>query len=139
MITLIASIAGFLGSMLPEGIKIIRERDQRKYNLELIKLQMEKSTVDTQNKSNQLNLQADISEQQELYRTYKSGVHWVDALNGSVRPVVAYSFFILYAFMKIFFMINSGASPWTIWGDEDQVIFTAVISFYFGQRAMRKK
>ncbi|WP_172795058.1 hypothetical protein [Rickettsia sp. Tenjiku01] len=35
-------------------------------------------------------------EQYSLYSTYKLGVSWVDALNGSVRPVLAYSFFAMY-------------------------------------------
>jgi hypothetical protein len=38
----------------------------------------------------------DVAEQTSLYSTYKTGISFIDALNGSVRPVLAYSFCILY-------------------------------------------
>jgi len=58
------------------------------------------------------------------------------ALNGTVRPVIAYSFFALYASVKaIQFSANL---PWLLWTAEDQAIFAGIISFYFGQRAMSK-
>ncbi|MFV9935967.1 MAG: hypothetical protein AB8U84_01455 [Rickettsia endosymbiont of Haemaphysalis japonica] len=41
-----------------------------------------------------------MAEQYSLYSTYKSGVSWVNALNGSVRPVLAYSFFAMYGGVK---------------------------------------
>jgi hypothetical protein len=64
------------------------------------------------------------------------GIRWVDALNGTVRPVIAYSFFILYALVKG--MQFSAGLPWLLWTEEDQAIFAGIISFYFGQRAMSK-
>jgi len=68
----------------------------------------------------------------------------VDALNGTVRPVLAYSFFLLYGAVKyaqITMLLDSinllEAFP-LIWQDEDQTIFAGIISFYFGARAMSK-
>ncbi len=52
------------------------------------------------------------------------------------RPVIAYSFFILYALVKV--MQFSADMPWLLWTAEDQAIFAGIISFYFGQRAMAK-
>ncbi len=79
---------------------------------------------------------ADIAESRALYKTYNTGIKWVDVLNGTVRPVIAYSFFILYAVIKA--MQFSADLPWLLWTVEDQAIFAGIISFYFGQRAMSK-
>jgi cellulose synthase/poly-beta-1,6-N-acetylglucosamine synthase-like glycosyltransferase len=70
----------------------------------------------------------------------------VDALNGTVRPVIAYAFFILYALVKLLSyaaVANSNVVPFvvlhdTLWTEDDAAIFAGIISFYFGQRAMAK-
>jgi hypothetical protein len=77
-----------------------------------------------------------------LYKTYSTGIHWLDALNGTVRPLLAYAFFALYALTKLlqFSLIDDTipASIYILWQDEDRAIFVGIISFYFGQRAMAK-
>ncbi|MBL0320122.1 MAG: hypothetical protein IPP74_12675 [Alphaproteobacteria bacterium] len=88
------------------------------------------------NRLEEIQVNADIAESQALYKTYNVGIRWVDALNGTVRPVIAYSFFILYAAVKV--MQFSADMPWLLWTAEDQAIFAGIISFYFGQRAMAK-
>ncbi|MBN8531560.1 MAG: hypothetical protein J0L97_06855 [Alphaproteobacteria bacterium] len=88
------------------------------------------------NRLEEIQTQADIAESRALYRTYNTGIRWVDALNGTVRPVIAYAFFLLYAVVKA--MQFSADLPWLLWTEEDQAIFAGIISFYFGQRAMSK-
>ncbi|MFO1242038.1 MAG: hypothetical protein U1E36_02395 [Rickettsiales bacterium] len=39
-------------------------------------------------------MNADIAESRALYQTYNTGIRWVDTLNGTVRPVIAYNFFL---------------------------------------------
>lgn len=85
---------------------------------------------------------ADIVEAKALYTTFKSNVAWVDALNSAVRPILAYSFFGLYSVIKYFElkMVIKLADYRiiidTLWNMEDQAIFSCIIGFYFGQRAM---
>lgn len=65
---------------------------------------------------------------------------------GSGVKVIAYSFFILYALVKLLAyqaVANSNLVPFvvlhdTLWSEDDAAIFAGIISFYFGQRAMRK-
>ena len=97
---------------------------------------MEQQKLGASQRLEEIQLNADIAESQALYRTYSTGIRWVDALNGTVRPVIAYSFFILYALVKV--MQFSADLPWLLWTAEDQAIFAGIISFYFGQRAMSK-
>ena len=68
----------------------------------------------------------------------------MDALNGSVRPVLAYSFFFIYTYIKflqynlIIISIDINDVFHILWSLEDQAIFASIISFYFGQRALSK-
>lgn len=136
MITLIGALLGFISSAFPDLLKFWRDAADRKHELAILQMQMEQQRQGHTNRLEEINVQADIAESRALYKTYHTGIKWVDALNGTVRPVIAYSFFILYAVVKI--MQFSADLPWLLWTAEDQAIFAGIISFYFGQRAMSK-
>lgn len=131
MITLFGSLIGFFGSIIPDIVKIFQDRQDKRHELEILKLQIEREKTIHGQKLEAISQQADIAEAKVLYQTYKTEIKWVDALNGTVRPVIAYSFFFLYAFLKIELSDN-------LWSEEDQAIFAGIISFYFGQRSMWK-
>ena len=136
MITLIGALLGFISSAFPDLLKIWRDAADRKHELAILQMQMEQQRQGHTHRLEEINVQADIAESRALYKTYHTGIKWVDALNGTVRPVIAYSFFILYAVVKA--MQFSADLPWLLWTAEDQAIFAGSISFYFGQRAMSK-
>ena len=136
MITLLGSLLGFFGAAFPDFLKFWKDVSDKKHEIILLKMQMEFQAQGHQQRLEEINVNADIAESQALYRTYSTGIRWVDALNGTVRPVIAYSFFILYAVVKG--MQFSADLPWLLWTEEDQAIFAGIISFYFGQRAMSK-
>jgi hypothetical protein len=146
MITLFGALLGFLGSLMPEVLKLFRDVQDRKHELAILDRQLEAQRQGYAQRLEEIQTMADISESQALYKTYNTGVNWVDALNGTVRPVLAYAFFVLYAVVKIMqiylakaYLHLSGFDilPY-IWNIEDQAIFAGIISFYFGQRAMGK-
>lgn len=144
MITLIGSLIGFLSSLVPDAMKLLRDHQDRKHELLILEMQLRQQREGHSQRLEEINAQADIAESKALYKTYHSGVNWVDALNGTVRPVVAYAFFALYACVKLMqFSAMDWANPlpWqtqALWGAEDQAIFAGIMSFYFGQRAMQK-
>ena len=143
MITLFASLFGFLSSLVPDGMKMLRDAQDRKHELKILEMQMAQQAAGHSQRLEEINTNADIAESAALYKTYKVGVKWVDALNGTVRPVLAYSFFALYAAVKWWQwqMLPDQAMPWQIevlWTEEDRAIFAGIIAFYFGQRAMGK-
>lgn len=144
MITLFASIAGFLSSIFPEIFKFLQDKNDKKQEIALMQLQIEASKIQGNQKLQEVNIKADISEIEALLKTYNTGVKWVDAFNGTVRPVITYSFFILYATVKYMqYTIIPVDAPLfqymdALWNTEDQAIFAGIISFYFGQRAMGK-
>jgi hypothetical protein len=135
MMTLLSSLLGFLSAAFPELLKIWRDHADAAHEIEILKLQMEYQKQGGQERLQEINASADIAESAALYKTYTTGIRWVDALNGTVRPVTAYAFFLLYAGVKI---VQMRALPWQIWTQEDQAVFAGIISFYFGQRSMHK-
>lgn len=144
MITLLASLAGFISSIIPEILKMFKDNIDKKHELEVLDRQIENYKLGHTKLLANLNLSKELSEHNVLYSTYKSGIDWVDALNGSVRPVLAYSFFIMYAGVKYlqYKAIKSTAILIEyldiLWNIEDQAIFAGIISFYFGQRMFKK-
>ncbi len=144
MVTLLGSLIGFISAAFPDLLKIWRDAADRKHELTILEMQMAQAAQGHQQRLEGINAQADISESRALYKTYYSGIRWVDALNGTVRPVLAYSFFLLYFVIKCmqFAMVDlANPLPWhmdMLWSVEDQAIFAGIISFYFGQRAMSK-
>jgi hypothetical protein len=143
MIALLGSLLGFASSAVPDIFKIFQERADRKHELEIIKLQMKQQEQGHIQRLEEINTTADIAETKAIYKTYNTGITWVDALNGTVRPVLAYAFFLLYAAVKISQLASHPELPLAealplVWSDEDSAIFAGIVSFYFGQRAMQK-
>jgi hypothetical protein len=126
MITLLASLLGFIGSMFPSLLKLWQDKADKKHELLILELQIEADKRKYKSKLEAIDAYHDIEASKALYKTYHSGVSWVDALNGTVRPVIAYGFFLLYAVLKFL--------QGFVWTEEDQAIFASVIAFYFGQR-----
>ena len=146
MITLLGSLLGFISSTFPSIVKLWQDAADKKQELAILQLQIQQQAAGAQQQLQEINAQADIAESAEIYKTYTTGIAWVDALNGTVRPVIAYAFFILYALVKLLSyaaVANSNAVPFvvlhdTLWTEDDGAIFAGIISFYFGHRAMSK-
>lgn len=144
MITLLASIAGFLTAIIPEIFRIYTDRQDKKHELELIDRQMKKFKPSEHQRLEEIRLHSQATELKALYSTFKSGICWVDAFNAMVRPILAYCFFGLYAFVKYLQLkLLAGLNDLALitqllWNVDDQAIFAGIISFYFGQRALNK-
>lgn len=142
MLTLLGSLLGFLSAMAPDFMKMFQGNLDHKREMEFARLQAELARDAHTYRMEEVSAQADIAEAKAIYKTYQTGIDWVDALNGTVRPVLAYAFFLLYCYVKVQqFIMADHNLPWTVtglWSVEDQAIFAGIISFYFGQRAMQK-
>ena len=73
----------------------------------------------------------------------KSG--FAAALSGSVRPVVTYLFVGLFLLVKITGLmqalstgISFDAALQAVWNDDTNLLFTSIISFWFGSRQFAK-
>ena len=144
MITLLASLAGFISSLIPEIMKYFVDKSDKQHELQILEYQMQAQKLKSNGRLEEISALNEASEAQAIYKTYKTGISWVDALNGSVRPVLAYSFFGIYTFVKflqykiIALTPNISDVVTILWTIDDQAIFAGIISFYFGQRAIAK-
>jgi hypothetical protein len=147
MLTLLGSLLGFISSTFPDLLNIWKDRADRSHELAILDRQMEAQKLNHSYRLEEIHVQADISESKALYShaSQPSGVPWVEALRATVRPMITYTFFVLFATVKIaalFQLLNSGFtvadSLIIIWDGETQALFAAVMSFWFGQRALTK-
>jgi hypothetical protein len=144
MITLFASVAGFISSIVPEIIKYFKDINDKKHELDIFDKQIEYNKISASRTLEEIHITRDILEQASLYTTFKADIKWVDMLNGSVRPVLAYSFFLMYMGIKYlqYKAITKSAHVVEyldiIWNVDDQAIFAGIISFYYGQRTFRR-
>lgn len=144
MITLIASLLGFLSSGLPQVMKYFQQKTEFQHELEIMDRQIEFAKLEHTQAMEIAAIQADTAQTAEIYKTYNTGVSWVDAFNGTVRPILTYAFFALYCYVKYmqFQMVNDTMPIMTIltivWTVEDQALFSSIIAFYFGNRTFGK-
>jgi len=148
MLTLLGSLLGFITSAFPELIGLFRDWQDRKHELAILDRQMEQMKLGHQQRLEEISVEADIAESKALYRhdAQPSGVKWVDGLRASVRPVITYAFFMLFAAVKgsglyiliaVEGLVLAEALP-RIWDDETAALFGAVVSFWFGSRSLAK-
>jgi len=149
MLTLLGALLGFLGSAFPELLKLFYHKQDCTHELAIMDRQIELTKLGHSHHLEEIKTQATALEQMALYHHAKpTGVPWVDSLAGSVRPLITYAFFLVYALIKLaqwkFALIMAGDPHWSeallsIWRDEDKGLFAAIISFWFGCRALNKK
>jgi len=146
MMTLLGSLLGFGSSFLPEVLNFFRAGQEHKQKMERMTLEMDLMSRRSELQLSLLDKQADIKETEGLYKhdSIDAG-GFVNALRGSVRPVITYAFFSLFVAVQIVIMVkvvNEGgdwASAVTLmWTDETSALFAAIMSFWFGSRAVSK-
>ena len=137
-------IFGFLSSALPHLLDYFKEKQDNKHELDMIDMQIKYVTATADIKLKEVAAEADIAEITAIHQPQTmTGVHWIDGLTASVRPFITYAFFALYGGLKLINIYHNGVSgvvdtPWLYWTNEDENIFNAVISFWFGSRAFEK-
>lgn len=164
MIALFSALLGFISSAFPDFIKLFRDGRDRAHELALLKLQMDydRERLAVQKEATKADYEYRLQEIAVAERQVLNagagtndgliGIHWVDALAGSVRPIVTYCFFGVYFVVKLcqFRLLLDPALPWqesmnaaqaiiSLWTEDDMGIFAAVIAFWFGSRALGKR
>jgi len=136
MFSIVGTVIGFLGSIVPNLLKLWQDKKDKEHELKLLEMQIERERLGHTQRMEEINVEADIAETKALYKTLRPvGVKWVDALIGTVRPIVTYSFFTLYGIVKYWEYKKYGA---TLWSDADMAIFCTIVAFWFGQRTFTK-
>lgn len=149
MLTILGSFIGFLGSVFPDLVRYFQDKQDKSHELELFDRQLEVMKLNHRFRVQEMRDMIDLVETQGLYKPIAQiKIKWVDALCASVRPVITYTFFALYAGVKwaqvttllaVADHMTLSAALLRVWHDEDQALFAAVMSFWFGQRALRQQ
>lgn len=146
MFALAGSALGFFSSFLPSVMSFLQDRADKTHELRILGLQMEQQRLGHEQRLQEINVDADIREIEALYRhDGPSGVTWVDGLRASVRPVITYAFFLLFMFVEVtayLALLRAGVDTLTaaaiVWDEPTQALFAAVMSFWFGNRALQR-
>ena len=147
-------IGGAALGLIPEGIKFFDDKDQRKHELEMTRVQLD---VDKARASQQIDLvhanaevatdagELDVLREQIKAQAQPSGVRWVDGLSATVRPFVTYLFTLLYMTYKgllAYVALAGGATliafAETVFTPSDSAIFSGILSFWFITRHVNK-
>ena len=149
MLTLLGSLLGFISSTFPDLLKFWQDKQDRKHELQILDRQMEQMRLGHNQRLDEIAINADVSQSLALYKhdSQPSGMTWVDGLRASVRPVITYGFFILFAWVKlsavVLLMNQDGLSInealIQIWDAETQALFAGILSFWFGSRSLAKR
>jgi len=156
MLTILGSLIGFLGSFAPKLLQMWQDKKDKAHELAIMQLQIQSQEKIGAQRLEEVRVGAESAELQALYESAKIVPSeliwkWVNSilalLNGSVRPVITYSFFSLYALIK-YTQAKSVAAfysniTWTValaktWTEEDSAIFATIISFWFSGRMLQK-
>lgn len=150
MLSLFGSLLGFGTSFLPNILGFMEKGQSNKHELRLLEAKAKHAEVLSKLKVEELDAKADVEEARSIYmhaseiaKNNKSS--FISALQASVRPVITYFFFILFATIKglaVYVAVQEGddvsQAILNSWDQETAILFSTVVSFWFGGRAMRK-
>jgi len=140
--TLIGSALGFGSSLAPSIMQFMQDGKDKKHELKSLEMQIalmdkksemvvEEAQVTGEMNAIALEIQAEIESIKGAHQPMQAlGIGWVDALRGSVRPIVTYWFMGLYSYAKYSAYVNSEV----VWGEMDQALFATILAFWFGDR-----
>jgi len=147
MLSLLGSLLGFGTSFVPAVFNHFKEKSEREHELKKMELQAQLIEKNISLDIKKLQAQADVEETKGLYEHDASlkGGSFVDTMRASVRPVITYTFFGLFVAIKgcaLISLLGQGkllieALP-LLWDQETSALFAAVVSFWFGGRALDK-
>ena len=146
MLSLLGSVLGFGTSFLPKVMDFFQDKQDKKHELAIMEVQIRQQKEVAVQQLEMVNVEADIREIEAIQKSVQNtGVRWIDGLRGSVRPVITYCFFGLFIFVEISAYVSLTASGISslqavqlVWDDEIMALFAAVLSFWFGGRAINR-
>ena len=146
MLSLLGRVLGFGTSFLPKVMDFFQDKQDKKHELAIMEVQIRQQKEVAVQQLEMVNVEADIREIEAIQKSVKNtDVKWIDGLRGSVRPVITYCFFGLFIFVEISAYVSLTASGISslqavqlVWSDEVMGLFAAVLSFWFGGRAINR-
>jgi len=149
MITLLGSLLGFGTSIVPEILGFFKQGQENKQELAMLEAKAKYAEALSSLKLEELDAKAEIVETEKLYEhdmALAARGGWVVSLQASVRPVITYLFMLTFLVVEggiVYSLLTTQGADWVTalqaaWTEDVQAIFAAILSFWFGNRAMSK-
>jgi hypothetical protein len=161
MMTMVSTFLSFLAGGLPKILQIFQDRQDKKHELALVAAQKERELALAERgfiaqarveeiKLEQIQTQTAGEERQALYQhdmeIGKGASQWMINLRASVRPVVTYIFVLELVAINIagvWYAYNTSvpfaAAMAEVFSDDEMLILSSIIAFWFGTQAFGKK
>ena len=149
--TLVGTLFGGLFRLVPEALKLLDTKNERAHELNMFDKQIKLDTLRAQANIDNNNTSIEIADIQAIIEASKAqstttGTKWVDALNSSIRPILALQWLILLwpavIISGIISAIGSGVDPLIVvnsmFGDEEKAMASSIASFWLVDRSLRK-
>ena len=149
MITLLGSLLGFGTSIVPEILGFFKQGQANKQELAMLEAKAKYAQALSSMKLEELDAKAEIVETEKLYEhdmALAARGGWIVSLQASVRPVITYLFMFTFLAVEggiVYSLMTTQGADWgtalqAVWTDEMMAIFSAILSFWFGNRAMSR-
>lgn len=145
---LLGSVLGFGGSVVPAITDHFKQKNEQKFELAKMEKMAELRAAGFDQEYRMYETKADDNEHARLVQhdiSINQGTGFVASLQKSVRPVITYCFFGLFAVIEITLLMEAlekgtdfSEAINILWDDDTKAIFAAIISFWFGSRAIDK-
>lgn len=152
MLSIIGTLIGLLGSMVPKFLDYLKTKADHKHELDVLKVQAEMAKSEHLYRIEEIQTQADVASEQAVYKQAEvkyTGVKFIDGIlalyAGTIRPTITYLFMgsymlVKYAQYKVV-MASNAANVWEViwklWNSEDMAAFMTIIGFWFGGRLLK--
>jgi len=148
MLSLLGAALGFGTSIIPSILDLFQQKQKDAQELKMLEAKGKYAEQLSSLKLDELDAKADIAETEGIYASMRAAnakSSFAAALSGSVRPVVTYLFVGLFLLVKITGLmqalktgISFDAALQAVWNDDTNLLFTSIISFWFGSRQFAK-
>ena len=148
MLSILGSLLGFASSAVPAITDSFARKADQKHEIEKMKTMAE---LRAQGYDHDLKMYETMGNDKEHDRliqhdiSINKGTGFIAGLQKSVRPVITYAFFGLFATIEITLLMEDlekgtdfSEAINLLWDEETKAIFAAIISFWFGSRAVEK-
>ena len=145
---LLGSVLGFGGSVVPAITDHFKTKSSNKFELQKMEKMAELRAAGFDHEMKMFETQAADNEHKRLIEhdiSINQGTGIIAGLQKSVRPVITYCFFGLFAVIEITLLMEAlekgtdfSDAINILWDDDTKAIFAAIISFWFGSRAIDK-
>ena len=161
MMTLLSTLISFLAGGLPKILTMLQDRQDKSHELAVLQLQTQfqlemaakgyEAQRDAEEiKAEAIKVQANAEERVALYqhdmKIGEGASQWVINLRASVRPIVTYMFMVLLMIVDIsaiWYAYDQGApfaeAARSVFTDDQMLILSSVVAFWFGGQAFQKK